>query len=249
MSIDRRKRQKQQERRAAKRKAKQHELSREKHTGLAQRLAAAAKYPVLHSRVTEDLWTKGLGWVCLSRELPNGTVAFAVFLVDRYCLGVKNAMGDITSRSAYDQQIAKKMCSNFTSRQMTPAAIRKLVEKAVEYARSLGLEPHPDYPKTKSIFGDINAGESLEEFEFGQDGKPYFIAGPNDTPERCRRILSTLIQSCGVGGFHYLVPLADPSFFPDALKQQKARVIGPDDTGEIRAYPMDFSKEWRPPSE
>src|SRR5437016_6170830 len=109
MSIDPRKKQKQQERRAAKRKAKQHHLTREKHAGLPERLSAAAEYPILHCWATTDVWTKGLGWVCLSRVLPNSSVAFAVFLVDRYCLGVKNAMADITSRFEYDSRVVRKM--------------------------------------------------------------------------------------------------------------------------------------------
>src|SRR5216683_2416038 len=98
MPTDPRKRQKKQERRAAKRKAKHHELVRHKHAGLPERLTAAIRYPVLHSCATMDLWDQGLGWVCLSRALPSGQVGFAVFLVDRYCLGVKNAMADVTDR-------------------------------------------------------------------------------------------------------------------------------------------------------
>src|SRR5437016_3658326 len=111
MPTDPRKRQKKQERRTAQRKAKQHQLARAKHAGLPERLTAAADCPILHSWVTTDLRSEGLGWVCLSRVLPNGFVAFAVFLVDRYCLGVKNAMAEITSRFDYDSRIVRKMRS------------------------------------------------------------------------------------------------------------------------------------------
>lgn len=208
MPVDPKKRQKKQERRAAKRKAKQHQLTREKHAGLPERLAGAVKYPVLHCWATTDLWTKGMGWVCLSRELPNGSVAFGVFLIDRYCLGVKNAMAGITGRFTYDSKIVRKMCSTFQSKEMHPTAARKLVEEAVEYARALGLQPHPDYHKAKLIFGDINPGESTDEFEFGKDGKPLFIGGPYDGVERCRRIMNALERSCGPGGYDFILPLS-----------------------------------------
>jgi hypothetical protein len=211
MAIDPRKRQKQQERRAAKRQAKHRSLAKEKNVSLAQRLGDAANYPILHCWATTDVWTEGLGWVCLSRQLPNGLVGFAVFLVDRYCLGVKNALADVTSRSRYESEIARKMRSEFTSKELQPAAARKLVESAVEYARSLGFPPHADYHKAKLIFGDIDASECTEDFEFGKDGKPLFIAGPNDSPERCRQIMKALTQSCGPGGFDYVIPFADPN--------------------------------------
>ena len=224
MPTDPRKRQKKLENRAAKRKSKQHQLAKEKHAGLPERLAGAAKYPILHSWATTDLWDEGLGWVCLSRELPNGRVAFAVFLVDRYCLGVKNVMYDVAPRSAYDSQIARKMQSQFRSKDLAPGALRKLVEDAVEYARGLGLHPHPDYQRGKLIFGAIEATERPEGIEFGKDGKPFFVGGPNDTLERSQLIVRTLERSCGPGGYEYLIPLVDPNEVLPGHSSQLTRV-------------------------
>ncbi|HEV3259056.1 MAG TPA: hypothetical protein VG013_19445 [Gemmataceae bacterium] len=239
MPTDPRKRQKKQERRAAKRKAKHHQLAREKQAGLAERLTAAAKYPVLDSCATTALWDEGLGWVCLSRELPSGHVAFAVFLVDRYCLGVKNVMADVVGRFEYNSQIVSKMRSHFSAKDLSPADVRKLVEEAVEYARGLGLHPHPDYQKAKRIFGDIDAGASTEQIEFGKGGKPLFIAGPNDTPERCRQILKTLEETCGPGGFHYQIP------FPDAegIFPEPQRGVPPPFIGTMPDWDMDGSQD------
>ena len=98
MATDPRKRQKQMERRAAKRKTKHHAIVREKSAGLSERLVAAENFPVVDSLAAVALWDQGLGWICLSREMPNGGVAYGIFLVDRYCLGVKNAMAGISSR-------------------------------------------------------------------------------------------------------------------------------------------------------
>ena len=221
MAIDPRKRQKKQERRAAKRKTKQHQLARERSAGLPERLAGAARYPILHAQVTTDFWDQGIGWACLSRELPNGSVGFGLFLVDRYCLGIKNVMADITGRFTYDTQVARKFQGHFKSKEMKPAAVRKLVEQAVAYARSLGFPPHPEYQRARLIFGDIDPNEAPDEFEFGKDGKPYFIAGPHDTPERCRHILRTLEEHCGPDGYHYLIPMAgDEEILPLAPDEE-----------------------------
>lgn len=243
MPADPRKRQKKQEQRAAKRKAKLHERAREKPTALAERLAAAAKYPVLHCWASAELWTQGLGWVCLARELPGSSVAFGVFLVDRYCLGVKNAIADIAGRFTYESRIVRKLQSQFATRNLSPAAARKRVEGSVAYAAALGLHPHSDYHKAKLVFGDVDPGECTEEFEFGKDGKPYFIAGPNDTPERCRLILHTLERVCGPDGFLYTIPLMDSRILPESMRRNDVRVIGPDKTGAIRDFSVDFSDE------
>jgi hypothetical protein len=241
MATDPRKRQKKLERRTAKRKDRKHQLVREQSAGLAERLTAAAKYPVLHSWVSEDLWTQGMGWVLLSRQLPDGSVAASVFLVDRYCLGVKDAMVNINSRSLYESKIVRLMRAQFTSRAVSPATARKFVESAVAYAQGLGFPPHPDYHKAKLLFGDIDAAEAKEELEFGQDGKPYFIAGPNDTPQRCRQILNTLLHGRSPDEFHYLMPAIDlGEALPDALKHGKARLVGEDREGRIHDHTVDF---------
>jgi hypothetical protein len=205
MAADPRKRQKKLEQRAAKRKEKKHLIVREQSRGLGERLTAATRFPVLHAWVNEDFWNQGMGSVMLSRELPDKTVAFAFILVDRYCLGVKNVLTAIVSRAQYDQRFERDLRSKFPSRDVAPAMVRKIVEDAIAYAGDLGFPPHEDYHTAKLLFGDIDASQCTEEFEFGKDGKPLFISGPNDTLERCNQIRDTLERSCGPGGFEYII--------------------------------------------
>jgi hypothetical protein len=212
MAADPRKRQKKQERKATKRKEKKHELVRQQSAGLAERLTAAARYPVLHCLVGDRLADQGMGWVLLSRELPGGRVAVATFLLDRYCLGVKDTHMEILGRSAYESKYLRRMDAEMPSHDVPPAEARKLLTEAVAYARRLGFPPHADSAKAMLLFGDVNPTDSSAVFEFGKDGKPFFIAGPYDTPERCRRILATLTASCGPDGFHHVLPMAGPGF-------------------------------------
>lgn len=225
MAKDPRKRQKQQERKAAKRKSKQQQLVRAKNTSAADRLAAAVKYPVLHSWVSASLWNTGMGWACLSRESPNGAIAIATFLIDRYCLGIKDAWCDVVSRFEYEDRV-RRMGRKLDMQDMPPAGVRKLVESAVAYAESLGLHPHADYDKARGIFGDIDASAYPQEFEFGKNGKPFFVAGPYDTPERCARILSTLEERLGINGFHYMMPLDTDGPRLKSLRPENIHVIG-----------------------
>lgn len=239
MATDPRKRQKKLERRTAKRQDKKHQLVKKQQAGISEQLSAASRYPILDARIGEDLWSEGLGPVLLSRQLPDGSVAFAVFLVDRYCLGIKDAFGRITGHYTYETDVIRKMFSH--SRTVSASTVRKLVEQAVAYAADLGLSAHPDYHKVKAIFGDINPTESPETFEFGKDGKPLFIAGPHDSPQRCREILAILSHTRGPGGFHYLIPYGDvEEFLPKSLQHGTIRRIGRDADGNITDEPIDF---------
>jgi hypothetical protein len=148
-------------------------------------------------------------------------------------------MAEVVPRSTYEDRIVRQLFGKFKAKDMPPAAARKLVEGAVEYARALGLPPHPDYARARPIFGDIDPAESTQQFEYGKDGKPFFFAGPHDGPARCRQILNTLIQACGVDGFDYLLPLAEPGMLPEALAERNPRVLGPDEKGAIREWDLD----------
>jgi len=207
MALDPRKRQKKLERRQAKQRVKKRLQKQQGSPDLVHRMQRASASPILHCCTTADLWDQGIGQVLISRELPGGRVAFASFLLDRYCLGVKDVMFDIAPRERYEWQLYTKLRDRYHLTKLKSPCARKLVEGGVQYARDLGIAPHPDYPKARWIFGDIDPGECHEAFEYGKDGKPLFVAGPYDRPERCRQIVNTLSQRCGSDGFHYLIPI------------------------------------------
>lgn len=214
MGADPRKRQKKLEKKSAKRKEKKHELVRAQSVGMAERMRAASDWPVLACWISHTLEDQGMGWVHFSRVSPSDQVAVAVFLVDRYCLGVKNAIAQVLSRWDYDNRFVREGPSLRDYRQVDPADARKLVEQAVAYARDLGLPPHADYFKAAPLFGSVDPTQSTAVFEFGKDGKPLFINGPHDTPDRCRRILNLLEKHCGPGGYHTVLLASDGSRHP-----------------------------------
>ena len=209
MAIDPRKRQKKLERQKAKKKAERRELARREAVGLAVRIERASTAPILHCCSTPELFlANGIGEVLISRKLSHGNVAFVVFLVDMYCLGVKDLVVDILPEATYRKNIYEKMAERVTLTRMKPECARKLVEGAVQYALDLELPPHADYDIGRRIFGEISAAACAEEFTYGKDGKPNFIAGPNDDEAKCRLVLRLMEKHCGPGGSHYLMPFS-----------------------------------------
>ena len=154
----------------------------------------------------EALWESGIGSVLVSRQLSSGNVAFVMFLVDVYCLGVKDIFFNIVPRAIYDEEIYGHLLEQGPVRHFTPECARKLVEGAVAFAAAVELPPHPDYRVGKLIFGDILTDDCAEEFDFGRNGKPSFFAGPHDDEARCREIINTLHRVCGPHGYYFTVP-------------------------------------------
>ena len=205
MALDPRKRHKKLQRRKAKQKAKKKSTGLQSSSPLAQRLVLTEKAPLLHCCTAQSIWDQGMGNVMISR-VRGSEVAFAMFLVDMYCLGVKDAWFSVVSRSDYDFKVFEKAFHG-EHVDLSPECTRHLVEGAVGYARDLGFAPHRDYRQAKRIFSDVDASQCQQEFEFGKDGMPLFIAGPNDGAMRCQQIIDTLEARCGPDGYHYIMPV------------------------------------------
>jgi hypothetical protein len=205
MALDPRKRQKKLQKKNAKRKAA---VVFKKHRGMsgtARQIASAAHAPIHECLVPRNLFGMGIGNIIVSRQLPGGQLAVAFFLVDVFCLGVKDAFFQVMSVPEYAYKLQSQ--EQFGIQRVEPAYARKLVEDAVAYANAIGLSPHPDYLTVQQIFGDIDVEDCAESFEFGQDGKPLYVSGPHDTESKSKRIVNTLTKTCGPDGFHYLVAL------------------------------------------
>lgn len=181
--------------------------------GFAQEWAAASHAPVADVWVPAQLFDRGIGSVWLSRALPDGDYAITSFLLDTYCLGVKDALYQIVDARKYAELMEQIQHSPDAPLQREhPAYVRKLVERAEAYARDLGFEPHKDYKVAKLLFGDIEAGSCPASFTFGQDGKPLYYAGPHDSPTFQRRVIRQLEKRCGAEGYHFLTSMPEQEF-------------------------------------
>jgi yecA family protein len=163
--------------------------------------------------VDKDWQDKGMVQVVVTRTRDSGRVEAGVFLVDLWCLGIKNAFFVEPAASDWPNDLARILPPDRRTA-LHPACARKLVEGAAAYAQALGFAPHHDYRKACRVFGGVDAAACPEAFTYGKDGKPFYVAGPHEGAERVDRVLRILESRLGAGGFHYIVPEN-----PDALAE------------------------------
>jgi len=97
----------------------------------------------------------GLVGVVVARE-HGSSVSACGYLVDVWCLGVKNCMGPKTMDRRKLPDFVSFFFRSF-SRPPVPAPLdlaRHVVFGAVDYARGLGFEPHPDFAKCAGHLGE-----------------------------------------------------------------------------------------------
>lgn len=159
------------------------------------------EHPEWHEPSTDES-TGGLVTVLAARRRQHRRSATAcVYLLDVYCLGVKNTIGP----DNLDEQRLRRLTDHVFSGYQTPPIaapidlVRDLVFGAADYARRLGFAPHPDFEQARGHLGPWNGPSAIT---FGREGKPTYISGPYDNPDH---VLRTLRRAVGHKGFNYTI--------------------------------------------
>lgn len=153
-----------------------------------------------------DFEETGITTVVIARTDDAGWTRAGVFLIDLKCLGVKDAFAQTRPATAWLEEL-ERLVPAADRLALHPACARKLVEGAAAYAQQLGFLPAREYAAARRVFGPVRAEDCREEFTYGMNGKPLYVAGPNDDGARIARVLRTLAAKLGPDGFHYLVPV------------------------------------------
>ena len=162
-------------------------------------LRAAAGRPLGPAFVSDD-WDEDsplpkLVSVVVTRKVPGQLLLGALVLLDRTCLGVKNAILFPPQAELELEQRVQRIGETIGSlRRVEPLLAQSAVYHGIEYARALGFEPHRDFPE--AIFGPRPA--VLVDTPLSRRERPYYVSGPDDD---VARVLAKLTAACGPEGF------------------------------------------------
>ena len=146
--------------------------------------------------------------VIVTRRI-RGQLLGALALIDRECLGVKNAdllpLQPEQSLLELTDRIAAGMGE---LRACEPSEAQAVVFHAIDYAASLGFRPHPDFEP--ALFEP--RPDSLRETPLAHPTRPVYISGPHDDVPR---ILAQLESAVGAQNFTFIGGLGGSWFDED----------------------------------
>lgn len=121
----------------------------------------------------------GLATVMVVRPEQRSRSRVCVYLVDTFCLGVKNVIGPETVSNTRLTKLRNNVFAGYDALAVSaPLELAQhVVFGAVEFARGLGLEPHPDFAAAAGHLGEWSGDCPIQ---FGYNGSPYYIEGPYD---------------------------------------------------------------------
>jgi hypothetical protein len=147
---------------------------------LPARVLRAAQAPIRHCFLTETVFDIGMGTLVLTRGGTQDHLTLSSFLIDTFCLGIKDVMFQPIEREAFEMYI-ERMDAGSPMVSVDPSYARKLLRDLAGWSQSIGFAPHRDFATIERIFGDMSADACDAVFQFGRDGKPCYIPGPSDT--------------------------------------------------------------------
>ncbi len=167
----------------------------------------ARTFPVVECLISAD-WEQGSGLVqiILARQQPDGDICFGVYLVDKYCLGLKNTFARTGfSRTRYENEFSGSIFHEEGSVECPLELAHQMIYESIDYAAQFGFEPEKDFASSQFLLAPRGELKEPYKLTFGQNGKPFFVAGPRDN---VARIINQLEKTAGPGNFHYFAPIA-----------------------------------------
>ncbi len=159
----------------------------------------------------------------------RGLLLAEIVLVDRTCLGVKNAMLlPLMGEADLLERLDSLGGGGTEFRSCEPLEAQSVVFHALDYARSLGFFAHEDFEI--ALFEP--RPEPLRETPLSKPARPTYISGPDDD---VRKILGQLDRSVGPDNYLFLAGIGDPSglFGADELEDEAFELDDLDDVDEI----------------
>ena len=169
----------------------------------------ARTFPLVECLISAE-WQKeepGLVQIVVARRQPDDDICFGVYLVDKYCLGLKNTFARAGfSQTRYENEIREGIFQGEVPEKCPPELAHQMIYQSIDYAAQFGFEPEKDFASSQYLL--VPRGELEEPYQltFGKDGKPFYIAGPRDN---ANRIMRQLEKTAGPGNFHYILPIGD----------------------------------------
>lgn len=178
-----------------------------------RKILQARRFPIYECLINPDWKEKGTANVVVSRQQPDGRMTFAVYLLDTFCLGVKNSLcnADFTI-AEYEEKLINRFAKEAGVEKCSPEIAHQIIYGVIDFAAKYGFHPDKDFELAQYVLEPRDSIDPATELEFGQDGKPLYIAGPYDNVDK---VMAQLAVTAGEGNYHYIATLSSGAHLPN----------------------------------
>lgn len=159
----------------------------------------ARTLPIYQCYINDDADEDGMAMIIVSREHTGGRISMAGYLVDMYCLGVKDTFYKLRMEIEELEEFMDNQPVEF--RECSYEEAHNRIFGAIAFAEEGGIEPHKDFRLTQYMLEEDTDDIPLIEYEYGKDGKHFLVCHSH---LEASRYLPTLRKHLG-DDFDYLI--------------------------------------------
>ncbi len=142
-------------------------------------LKSIVNFPLHECLIADTDWKlHGMAVLYVCRNALDCRYACAFYMVDTYCLGVKNTFAKVNLDRDRMLEFRAQLERKHVLMPFGYEDARSLILVAIDYATSVGFEPNEDWRYSRYL---VEADRTYTpKFNFGKDGKPFYVQGPHD---------------------------------------------------------------------
>ncbi len=149
--------------------------------------------------ISGEMTECGEGIVFVTRKHTGGRITVAVYLIDIYCVGLK----DSYYRFRMDEDELEEMLYRFSGvEECSYEEAHNWVYGAISWAEEAGIEPDKSFAITKYMLEEDTDDIPLIEYEFGYQGKHFLMANNN---MEASRYLPLMKKNLGEGNYEFTI--------------------------------------------
>ena len=151
--------------------------------------------------INENYKEHGLGHIIVTRLHKGGKKTIGCYLVDTYCLGVKDAFCRARMEDYEYDGFINDMEKAYHLKKISYNEAHNLIYGSIEFADEAGIAPCKDFTLAKYILEEDTEAIPLIEYEYGRNGKHLLIVSSHDEADR---YMPTLRANLGTN-FNYII--------------------------------------------
>lgn len=131
--------------------------------------------PIGKCYITPDWKESGISQIIISRVRPSGNLSVGIFLVDTFCIGVKDATY-YTNISEYEfEDLIRRYGSGPDMEEISYNEAHNIIYGAIGFAKDGGIQPAKDFKIAGYILEEDTDDIPLIDYEFGKNGKHFLV--------------------------------------------------------------------------
>lgn len=140
----------------------------------------ARTLPIGKCYIAPPDWQKsGMAHVIVTRVRPSGNLVMAAFLVDTFCLGVKDAGYHENMTPSDFEEYLNNYKKGMGLEEISYNEAHNIIYGAMAFAEDGGIEPSKEFYPAGYVLEEDTDDIPLIEYDFGKNGKHFLVVNPD----------------------------------------------------------------------